>query len=141
MRVLMGIGAIGLTLMAVSADARVSAPPAEAAATRSATGAASEAAPCPLTLQFGSYAMGIDAGALSRIDALLARDRAVVHVDRQRWGREGEVTLCVHTRRSGDVQRIARAARRLVPTSPRGPVSAATPTGPLWTINQRGFGG
>lgn len=130
MRVLMGAWAIGLTLMAVSADARVSAP-------RSAP----IAAPCPLTLQFGSYAMGIDAGALSRIDSLLARDRAVVHVDRQRWGREGEVTLCVHTRRSADVRRIAQAARRLVPASPRGPVSAATPAGPLWTINQRGMGG
>ena len=125
--------ACALTLMAASAEARMSAP-------SSAPAAAPVAAPCPLSFQFGSYAMGIDAGALSRIDALLARDRGVVQVDRQRQGREGEVTLCVQTRRAGDVRRIAQAARRLVPASPRGPVSAHSSTRLLWEVHRRSMG-
>ena len=123
----------GLTMVPLSAEARMSAPP-------SASAAAPVAASCPLSFQFGSYAMGIDAGALSRIDALLARDRGVVQVERQRQGREGEVTLCVQTRRAGDVRRIAQAARRLVPASPRGPVSAHSPTRPLWEVHRRSMG-
>ena len=49
---------------------------------------------CRVRIEFGSYAMGIDADALARIEAALDADRAVTAVDRQRWGREGEILAC-----------------------------------------------
>ena len=81
---------------------------------------------CPLTVSFGSYAMGIDAGALAKVDALLKRDRMVRGVERSRWGREGEVTLCVQTRSESHARRLARRVRALIPARPRGPVTIET---------------
>lgn len=129
-------------LMASAAQARV-APPSSVPPPVSVPSARSAANPsstsCPLTFSFASYGAGIDRTALTRIDAMLAHDRRVTRVDRQQQGREGETTLCVHTRRASDVRRIAQAARRLVPASPRGPVQAASPTRQYWQVNQRGW--
>ena len=91
--------------------------------------AATPAPQCPLTVSFGSYAMGIDTAALRKVDALLAHDRGVRSVDRQHWGREGETTLCVKTRRSADARRLARRIRMLLPARPRGPITVATRDG------------
>jgi hypothetical protein len=84
---------------------------------------------CPLEISFGSYAMGIDSATLRRVDALLARDRGVRSVDRRHWGREGEITLCVKTRRSADARRLAYRVRTLLPARPRGPVTVSTRAG------------
>jgi len=80
-------------------------------------------ADCPLKVEFGSYAMGIDRNAYDAIDRLFARDRGVRRVVRQRWGREGEVTLCAITRNPADAKRLGQRARALVPARPRGPVT------------------
>ena len=84
---------------------------------------------CPLTIVFGSYAMGIDQPARARIEALLASDRGVTGFQAHRWGREGEVTLCVRTRAPADATRLFARARALVPPRPRGPVSLRTASG------------
>jgi hypothetical protein len=84
---------------------------------------------CPLTIVFGSYAMGIDQPARARIEALLASDRGVTGFQAHRWGREGEVTLCVRTRAPADATRLFARARVLVPPRPRGPVSLRTASG------------
>ena len=82
-----------------------------------------QAAPCPLTVTFGSYAMGIDRGAYDRIYKLLAKDRGVRKVDRRRWGREGEVTLCVQTRTRADARRLFGRVKAIFPRKPRGPLT------------------
>jgi len=84
---------------------------------------------CPLTIVFGSYAMGIDQPARARIEALLASDRGVTGFQAHRWGREGEVTLCVRIRAAVDANRLFARARALVPPRPRGPVSLRTASG------------
>jgi hypothetical protein len=80
---------------------------------------------CPLTIGFSSYGAGIDRSSQA-IERLLAGDRAVRAVTRHGWGREGEITLCVRTRSGTDANRLFRAARRLIPARPRGPVSLGT---------------
>jgi len=86
-------------------------------------------ADCPLTIAFGSYAMGIDNPTRARAEALLAGDRGVVGFEAHRWGREGEVTYCVRTRAAADAARLFRAVRALVPPRPRGPISLRTAGG------------
>jgi hypothetical protein len=81
---------------------------------------------CPLSVSFGSYAMGIDQGTLKSVDRLLARDRGVRNVDRRRWGREGEVTLCVQTRTRADAKRLFTRVKKLFPAKPRGPLTVET---------------
>ena len=84
---------------------------------------------CPLTIVFGSYAMGIDQPARARIEGLLASDHGVTGFQAHRWGREGEVTLCVRTRAAADATRLFARARALIPPRPRGPVSLRTASG------------
>ena len=86
-------------------------------------------AECPLTVRFGSYAMGIDRGALQAVEARLADDPAVLAVDRRHWGREGELDLCVRTRSDSDAERLQRAIAAGFPADPRGPLSVSTRTG------------
>lgn len=74
-------------------------------------------ASCPLTVQFGSYGTGIDRPTLKRVEDLLRRERRVAKVERYRWGREGEVTLCARTRSASDARRLFA---RIKPMLPRG---------------------
>ena len=78
---------------------------------------------CPLTIGFGSYAMGIDGRAFERVSALLMRDRGVKRVEQYRWGREGEVTLCARMRTPADARRLFSRVRAMLPVRPRGPVT------------------
>lgn len=87
------------------------------------------AARCPLTVVFGSYAMGIDGATRARVEALLTGDRAVTGFDARPWGREGEVTFCVRTRAPADAARLFQAIRLIVPPRPRGPISLRTLAG------------
>jgi hypothetical protein len=89
----------------------------------------SQAAACPLTVAFGSYAMGIDAATYARVEALLSADLAVTAVERTPWGREGEVTLCARTRSPADAERLLDSIAALFPAAPRGPISVATAAG------------
>jgi hypothetical protein len=80
---------------------------------------------CPLTVSFGSYAMGIDGASYARVTRLLSRDRHVKRIEQFRWGREGEVTLCARTRSKADARRLFARVRALVPPNPRGPVTVS----------------
>jgi hypothetical protein len=80
-------------------------------------------ADCPLSVGFGSYAVGIDRAAYNSIDRLLRADRGVRAVTRHPWGREGEVTLCARTRSRADANRLFAAVRARLPVRPRGPIT------------------
>ncbi|RYE02741.1 MAG: hypothetical protein EOP61_07430 [Sphingomonadales bacterium] len=77
---------------------------------------------CDVKVSFGSYAMGIDRPTLERVERLLARDRRVVKSDQQRWGREGEVTICAKARRRADIAPLFYRIKALFPRNPRGPL-------------------
>jgi hypothetical protein len=96
---------------------------------------AQASAPCGVNVDFGSYAMGIDRAAFERVSALLAKDRGVRAVDQRRWGREGEVTLCVRVRRASDMRRLFARIRATIPRDPRGPVSVTTRSGLRFTVS------
>jgi hypothetical protein len=87
-----------------------------------AAGPASASA-CSLSVRFGSYAMGIDAGAAAAIDTLLAGSADVKGVRRDGWGREGEYTLCVTARDRAASAQLFEAVAALLPDKPRGPIS------------------
>src|SRR5688500_13731666 len=86
-------------------------------------------ADCPLTISFGSYAMGIDRATLAAVEALLAGEAAVASVERRGWGREGEVTLCARLADADAAEPIARRIAALFPAEPRGPLRVATGSG------------
>lgn len=89
--------------------------------------AQSQSAPakCDVTVTFGSYAMGIDRPTFDKVDRLLARDRRVAKTDQQRWGREGEVTICAKARRRADIAPLFYRIKALFPRNPRGPLTVA----------------
>lgn len=84
-------------------------------------------AACSVTISFGSYAMGIDAGAAAAIDELLASSSVVKAVTRTGAGREGEYALCVQTRNKAAAARLVEQIRPLLPAKPRGPISVESP--------------
>ena len=97
------------------------------------TGGAEAVAECGLTVTFGSYAMGIDRGTLAKVEALLAGDSAVTRVDRHPWGREGELTLCIHTRSAREAKDLFYRVKPLFPAKPRGPLTVETSSGLKFT--------
>ena len=88
-----------------------------------------ESVDCGLTIHFGSYAMGIDAGAFRAVEDLLANDPAVDSVERRGWGREGEVTLCARIRSDPDIERLFARIAAMLPPDPHGPIRIATRSG------------
>jgi hypothetical protein len=88
-----------------------------------------EAAPCALTVRFGSYAMGIDGGSAQRVEQLLRADRAVRSVERRPWGREGEVDLCAQVQSAAEAARLFDQIRPLLPAKPRGPIMVSLADG------------
>lgn len=91
---------------------------------------------CPLTVGFGSYAMGIDRSTYDAVEALLARDAGVTGVEQQRWGREGEITLCALVRSDGDAARLFGRVKALFPADPRGPLSVVTRGGLSFEVSR-----
>ena len=85
--------------------------------------AAQPVAKCDVTVRFGSYAMGIDRPTFERVDRLLLRDRRIAKSDQQRWGREGEVTICAKARRRADIAPLFYRIKALFPRNPRGPLT------------------
>jgi hypothetical protein len=83
---------------------------------------------CDLTISFGSYAMGIDQGALAAVRRILA-DRAVRSVLDTQRGPEGEIHLCTRTRRPADAARLFNRIRAVLPAAPRGPIAVRTASG------------
>jgi hypothetical protein len=84
---------------------------------------------CALRVQFASYAMGIDRPVFDRVQLLFKRDAGVRGVGVQRWGREGETTLCVETRRASDARRLFGRVKAMLPAKPRGPITVETQGG------------
>jgi hypothetical protein len=84
---------------------------------------------CPLTVSFGSYAMGIDTRTYDATVRLLSRDRAVTRLEQRNWGREGERTLCAVTRKPADARRLFARVKALFPRKPRGPLTVALANG------------
>jgi len=116
-------------LLAFLASACATVPAAETPAGPARTLAPGEPADCPLTIVFGSYAMGIDRSTLEQVDALLNADTSVVAVERRVWGREGEVTLCARTRTPADAARLFEQVKALFPAAPHGPLTVTTGAG------------
>ena len=84
---------------------------------------------CAVTVTFGSYAMGIDRETFAAIDTLLERDKGVTATLHRRWGREGEMTVCVATRSTADRTRLFGKIGGLFPATPRGPLTVETADG------------
>lgn len=78
---------------------------------------------CALNVAFGSYAAGIDRPAFDKVQASLKRDARVRSVSLQRWGREGETTLCIDLRRDRDVRAVFGRVKALLPARPKGPIT------------------
>lgn len=108
-------GLLALLLSACAAPAAVEPPAAEAE--------------CDLKVEFASIGTGIDSDVLQKVDALLANDTSVAKVDRQRWGLEGETTLCVDTRTDADADRLFGAVKAIFPATSAKPLRVETRSG------------
>lgn len=86
-------------------------------------------ADCPLSIGFASYGAGIDNPVREQVQSMLVGDRAVTGFQANRWGREGEVTLCVRTRAAPDATRLFHQVRAIIPAQPRGPITMRTLSG------------
>ncbi len=64
-------------------------------------------APCSLSVDFGSICCGIDSGLLEQVKLAIIAERRVKQAYERGWGEEGEVTLCVVTRRRADARALA----------------------------------
>ena len=90
---------------------------------------AAAAGGCDLKVDFASIGTGIDSATLQKVDALLSGDTGVSTIDRQRWGKEGEITLCVDTRTTADATRLFSAVKGVFPASSVKPISVETSAG------------
>jgi hypothetical protein len=78
---------------------------------------------CDLVVRFGSYAMGIDAGAAAAVDRILERNAKGATVTRHGGGREGEYGLCIDTATPAAAAKLFDEIRAVLPAKPRGPIS------------------
>ena len=88
---------------------------------------------CDVSVQFGSYAMGIDGRSFDRVQRYVARHpRLIVTSSVTSWGREGEKTVCLTTRTRPATATVFRDIRSLVGKGQRGPVEVRTLDGRVW---------
>lgn len=93
---------------------------------------------CPVTVSFGSYAMGIDQGAYRKAKTYAARSHRIRIVSETPWGREGERTLCLDARTRQDADRAFDDLRAMIGAGARtGPTTVATAAGRTWTSRPR----
>lgn len=102
-----------------------------------APGAASATSPaCDVSVQFGSYAMGIDGRAFDRVQRYVARHPRLIRTSSvTSWGREGEKTVCLTTTSRRGMTTLFRDVRGLVGNGQRGPVEVRTLDGRVWRSN------
>jgi hypothetical protein len=67
----------------------------------------------------------------------LATDSSVEAVERHRWGREGEVSLCIRVASAGDAERLSAVIGAVFPAEPRGPLEVSTFSGVSISVPQR----
>lgn len=84
---------------------------------------------CDLKVEFASIGAGIDRAVLENVDALLSSDKGVSTVGRERWGREGEITLCVATPSEADAARLFGQVKALFPAMTEKPLRVETHAG------------
>ncbi len=84
---------------------------------------------CDLKVEFASIGTGIDGDVLQKVDVLLAGDTGVARIERERWGREGEITLCVDTKTDADASRLFGRIKPLFPVGKEKPLRVETRTG------------
>lgn len=80
---------------------------------------------CSVSVSFASYGAGIDSASYARVQEYFrtANDK-VADVQVNKWGREGEKTLCIQARQASDAPRIFRDIASLVPpVADRGPIT------------------
>lgn len=88
---------------------------------------------CDVSVQFGSYAMGIDGRAFDRVQTWVARHPGLVRTSSvTAWGREGERTVCLTTTTRKGMNTVFRDVRGLVGKGQRGPVEVRTLDGWVW---------
>ncbi len=90
---------------------------------------AASQAECDLKVDFASIGTGIDSDVLQKVDALLSGDKGIAAVDRQRWGLEGEVTLCADTRTDADAARLFDQVKAVFPATSAKPLRVETRAG------------
>jgi hypothetical protein len=89
---------------------------------------------CEVKVDFASIGTGIDSAALEKVDAVVSGDKGVSTVDRQRWGKEGEITLCIDTLTGGDADRLFGAIKAVFPASSQKPISVETAGGQHYRV-------
>ena len=104
------------------------------AAAQSPARAGADPQTCDVSVDFGSYASGIDQASYRKTKAYDARNRTIRLVKETPWGREGERTLCFDTRSRADANRAFEDLRKLIRASARtGPTTVSTAAGRTWT--------
>ena len=89
---------------------------------------------CDVKVDFASIGTGIDGATLEKVDALLSGDTGVSTIDRQYWGKEGEITLCVDTRTAADAARLFTSIKGVFPASSQKPISVETASGQQYRV-------
>ena len=79
---------------------------------------------CDVTVSFGSVCCGIDQPTHARITEYIAADRRVAGTSERRWGREGEIDLCIAAR--SDPDGLVRDLTAIVPARPEGSSAGTT---------------
>lgn len=105
-----------------------------------ATATSSEAAPCAVTVRFGSFAMGIDRKAALRAEQLIGAEAGVTAITRSPPGIEGEYALCVRTASRAVAVRLFDRLRDGLASPVRAPVSITGPGGTFSAPSAQGRG-
>lgn len=79
---------------------------------------------CDVTVSFGSVCCGIDQSTRTRITEYVAADRRVAGTSERRWGREGEIDLCITAR--SDPDGLAGDLTAMVPVRSEGSSTGTT---------------
>lgn len=89
---------------------------------------------CDVSVQFGSYAMGIDGWGFDKVQRYITRHpRLILTSSVMSWGREGERTVCLTTFNGREgATTVFRDMKGLVGKGQRGPVEVRTLDGRLW---------
>ena len=89
---------------------------------------------CDVSVQVGSYAMGIDGRAFDKVQRYIARHpRLIATSSVISWGREGEKTVCMTTTARRGTTTAFHDIKALVGKGQRGPVEVRTLDGRVWS--------
>jgi hypothetical protein len=86
---------------------------------------------CDVSISFGSYAMGIDGEAYTRVETWLAGHKDLIaDVKVTPWGREGERTVCVTATSPAAIKPIFTGVVKQLPVEgKKAPITALSKTG------------